>query len=188
MSTLLNRTTLQYRPRVSPDAVKWPDSTHLTDGDFSAVSGQPVQYWIRPVVGTSVLLMDQAARDAVDVDVAADKVLAAEMRLEARIGLPSNPLPGEVWTISTSGLAITVTHDPLIVSFVHTVVADASNTTSIQVFMMYEADPDEGDQKFFIRAFEKTTGEYADIPAGETIFENLGNYTLVANGTDLVEV
>lgn len=188
MSTLLDRTTLKYRARISPDAVKWPDSTHLTDGDYSAVSGQPQKYWVNPVVGSSVLLMDQTARDAVDVALAAVNVLVAESRLEATIGVPVNPLAGEVWSITDSGLAITVTHDPLIGGFVHTVVADASDMTSIQVLMMYEADPDSGDDKFFIRVFEKTTGEYGDIPAGEVVFDNLGDYTLAANGTDLVKV
>lgn len=188
MSTLLNRTTLQYRARISPDLVKWPDSTHLTDGDYSAVSGQPQKYWVNPVVGSSVLLMDQTARDAVDVALAAANVLVAESRLEARIGLSSNPLPGEVWSIVVSGLEITVTHDPLIGGFVHTVVADSSDTTYIQVLMMYEAVPDEGEEKFFIRAFEKTTGEYADILPDEVVVDTLGEYTLPANGTDLVKV
>lgn len=188
MSTIINRTTLQYHGRVSPDQSKWPDSTHLTDGDYTAVSGQPQKYWVRPVVGTSVLLMDQSGRDAVDVLESDANVLAAESRLEATIGLPSNPLPGEVWSIVASGLDITVTHDPLISGFSHTVVADPSVTTHVQVLMMYEPEPDEGDDKFFIGVFEKTTGEFADIPAGQVVCDNLGDYTLTANGTDLVKV
>lgn len=190
MSNILHRTTLEYIPQ-SPTRQGFPLETYLINGDYSAVggaqSGQPKKYWVTPVVGESVLLMDQAGRDAADVLESDVNVLAAETRLEATIGVPSNPLPGEVWSISVSGLAITVNHDPLVSGFVHTVVADASDATSIQVLMMYEAEPNEGDDKFFIRVFEKTTGEYADILAGEIVFENLGDYTLTANGTDLVE-
>ncbi len=197
MSSFLPRdltdTSKRYIGRASPDVAIYPPSDWVKNADFSNVGGPPpastvpIKYWVTPVVGSAVQVMDQAGKDVVDAAQDVSNVLAAESRLEARIGLPSNPLSGEVWSIVVSGLEITVTHDPLIVGFVHAVVADVSDTTSIQVFMMYEAVPDEGDDKFFIRAFEKTTGEYADIPAGEVVVDNLGNYTLPANGTDLVE-
>jgi len=63
MAAVLHRTTFAYRASANtPDfsLLDW-----IINPDLSAVVGQPIKYWV--VTGDIVSLMDQAARDAVDL-------------------------------------------------------------------------------------------------------------------------
>ena len=63
MSSVLHRTTRQYLSSVNtPD---YPVIDWIINPDLSAITGFANQYWI--ITGDVITLMDQSARDAVDV-------------------------------------------------------------------------------------------------------------------------
>ena len=62
MADVLNRATKQHLTSVNTP--EYPVAEWIINPDLSAVTGQPVKYWV--ISGDSVSLMDQAERDAVD--------------------------------------------------------------------------------------------------------------------------
>ena len=63
MANVLHRTTKQYLKSVNtPD---YPVADWIVNPDLSAVTGFDSKYWL--ISGDNVTLMDQSARDAVDV-------------------------------------------------------------------------------------------------------------------------
>jgi len=78
MPNYLHRTTKQYQTSVSPASLAEPVVNYIQDPDLSPVAGFPSIYWI--ITGDIVSLMDQAARDAVDAQIAADAVEAEKTR------------------------------------------------------------------------------------------------------------
>lgn len=80
MADVLNRTTKQHLRSVNtPDysEVNW-----IINPDLSAVAGFASKYWT--ISGDDVLLMDQAARDAVDAAEAAAQVVADKIAEKLR--------------------------------------------------------------------------------------------------------
>ena len=63
MASVLNRTTKAFRS--SANTPDFPVADWIINPDMSAVTGFGSQYWI--ITGDVVTLMDQAARDAVDL-------------------------------------------------------------------------------------------------------------------------
>jgi len=85
-------------------------------------------------------------------------------------------------TCEASGLTITTDAPSLIVSDVYNVVPDPALTKYILMALVYR----ESDDDFVVVAFEKTNEEYATLPSGEHIARRLKEWSLIANGSDLV--
>ena len=82
MSHVVHRTTREHRARANtPD---FPVGTWIISPDLSAVAGFATKYWI--ITGDVVTLMDQAARDAVDVAEAAASLTDARNTAHGPIG------------------------------------------------------------------------------------------------------
>ena len=72
MPNYLHRTSKEYLLSVSPSSLPEPVANYIIAPILSAVVGYPSKYWI--ITGDDVTLMDQAARDAVDVaEIAANR-------------------------------------------------------------------------------------------------------------------
>ena len=78
MPNYLHRTTLSYQTSVSPQDLQEPAGNYVQDPDMTPIAGFPSIYWI--LTGDIVSLMDQAARDVVDAQIAADAVAAEKTR------------------------------------------------------------------------------------------------------------
>jgi hypothetical protein len=87
-------------------------------------------------------------------------------------------------TCTSSALAITLNMGTVIVNDITNVTADPTNKKFILIAILL--DDTTGDAE--AAAFEKTTGEYGDVPAGKTLGTNVKEYCVEANGTTLVEV
>lgn len=68
MPNYIHRTTKAYTRSIAPADLPEPIGNYIEDPDLSAVEGQPVRYW--EISGDSVLLADQATRDAIDAALA----------------------------------------------------------------------------------------------------------------------
>jgi len=87
-------------------------------------------------------------------------------------------------TATASALQITTNVGTAIVDDIHDVTADSTHTTYV---LMAVVRVDATDALEVI-AFEKTDGEYGSSPAGRTLEQDIKEFYVVANGTDLVEV
>jgi len=129
--------------------------------------------------------LDAAQEATVDTIVGAHdgEKLEAEFLLRRKIHGP-DPLAG--YTVSTvvSGLSVTTTIDPLVVDDVTTITADPSETKYLLILYVF----DESLDAFTINAYEKTTGLYADLDDDEVLVAEIGEWSVVANGSELVEV
>jgi hypothetical protein len=179
MANVLNRTSLIYLMSVNtPD---FPVGDWVINPDLSPVSGVPAKYW--KLTGDVLSEMSQAEKDAVDAAELAAQVATTSATVVDR--LLSDPLAGVSVTTSATGLQITVDVPLLgIDSDVTNVTADPSDTKYVRVCVVYN----ETTEVFEVVVHEKTTGEYADLLAGELLVKQLKEYSVVAAGTDLVEV
>lgn len=110
------------------------------------------------------------------------KALAEE---QIKSSLFVDPLLGFTPTVVASGLQITVNVDPVIVNDVTNVVADPTDTKFVLISMSYNKATDV----FAVVARERILATYADLSSpDEVLVEDLQEYSLVANGTTLVEV
>ena len=89
-----------------------------------------------------------------------------------------------VMTAVASGLNITTNIGVTVVDQVDAITADGSDTK----FVLVTAYEDDVTGLLEAVLFEKTTGEYGDPPSGKTYHEDINEFSLVASGTDLVEV
>ena len=82
MSNVLNRSTLEFlKSQHTPD---FPTADWVINPDISPVAGEPAKYWV--LIGDTLSVMDQAAKDALDASTAA----AAEAAQKASVsGSPS---------------------------------------------------------------------------------------------------
>jgi hypothetical protein len=128
----------------------------------------------------------QAELDAIDAVIAAhDSVAALKADKEAAIKaeVTHDPLEGYAVDVAISGLTLTVNINSIVVNDVTTVVADPTNTKFVNLCYVLTA----GDA-LEVQAFEKTTGVYAALAAGDRIVKDLGEWTVPANGATLTEV
>jgi len=96
-------------------------------------------------------------------------------------------LEGTIESITTaiaSGLNITINIGVTVVNKVEAIVADPSDTKYVLVSVY--VDDATGIAEDVV--FEKTTGEYGDPPSGKTFEKDIAEFSLVAAGTDLVEI
>lgn len=188
MAAVLHRTTLEYRGRAhSPDfpVADWvgginPDGTPTAPPDLTPVAGVDKKYW--KLTGNTLSEMTQPEKDAVDAAEAVAATAAKEADIKTR--LLSDPLNGLAVTAVVSGLDLTVNIESLVVDDVTSVVADSTDTKSVLVCYVY----DENLDTFSLQVFEKTTGLYADMLLEELLVRCLGEWQVVANGTELTEV
>lgn len=66
MPAWLHRTTKKYLRSVPEADLPEAVANYIEEPDLSAVTGEPTQYWV--VVGDTVSLMDQVAKDIVDAE------------------------------------------------------------------------------------------------------------------------
>lgn len=64
MPTYIHRGTKRVHRSTSPASLPEPVADYIREPDLTAVDGHPERHWL--IAGDDVLLMDQAARDAVD--------------------------------------------------------------------------------------------------------------------------
>jgi len=83
-----------------------------------------------------------------------------------------------------SGLNITINIGVTVVDKVQAIVADVTNTKYVLVSVYVDDTTGIAEEV----VFEKTTGEYGNPPSGKTFEKDLQEFSLVANGTDLVEI
>ena len=108
---------------------------------------------------------------------------AAEESIKA--ALFADPLAGMSRSVVAVGLQITVNINAVIVDDVTNIVADPTDTKFVLVSMSYDKALDV----FAVVVREKTTGLYVDLDSpDEVLVEDLQEFSLVANGTALVEV
>jgi len=84
-------------------------------------------------------------------------------------------------TCDASALAITLTLGDVIVSDVTNITADPTDKKF--VLIVIALDDTTGDLE--VHAFEKTTGEYGDLPADKTLAAQIKEYCVAAAGTTL---
>ncbi len=102
-----------------------------------------------------------------------------------KLVLPANYASDLDVSSTASGLVVTTTIAELQINDETTVTADPSETKYVLISLVY----DEPQDLFEIMAFEKTTGEYADLPADHYLVQqNISEWYVVAGGDTLVEV
>lgn len=87
-------------------------------------------------------------------------------------------------TATSSLLAITSNVGSAIINDVTNVVADPSDTKTVQISIVRV----DATSALEILAREKTTENYADIPAGKTLEQHIKEFQVAAAGTVLTEV
>ncbi len=96
-----------------------------------------------------------------------------------------DPLRGFEPSVVAVGLQITVNVNAVIVNDVTNIVADPTDTKFVLVSMSYNKATDV----FDVVVRERTVGTYADLTSpDEVLVADLQEYSLVANGSTLVEV
>lgn len=178
MSTTIDRTTLEVRYSV---ARRPSTATHIINPDLSAVVSVPRKY--RKIIGDDVLERTTAEKAAVNAAEIVEHNLTIESTLKSRIGSHAG-LDGIAWSITASGLVISFSLSSLIVNDTSTITPDMSLIKYVEASLVYNSDDDE----FYMVVFEKIDGEYADLQTSETLYDILGKWSVVANGTSLVEV
>ncbi len=104
---------------------------------------------------------------------------------QIKSALFADPLEGLAPSVVAVGLQITVNVNSVIVDDVTNVTADPTDAKMILVSMSYNKATDV----FAVVVREKTTGLYVDLDSpDEVLVDDLQEYSLVANGTTLVEV
>jgi len=186
MADVIHRTTLQHLRRVNtPDYPfsDWiggvnVDGTNSAPLNLAAVSGVAKKHW--KIVGDTVAEMSQAEKDAVDAAEAVASTSAKEAAIKSEV--LHDPLEGFTIDIQASGLTLTVNINSIVVDDITTVAADPTNTKTVNLCYVLSGDT------LAVQAFEKTTGEYAALAAGDRVVKDLGEWTVPANGTTLTGV
>ena len=180
MSDVIHRTTLELK--LSVNTQDFPTGTWIINPDLSALGGVAEKYW--KIVVDAVLEMTQVEKDAVDAAETQAAIDSKETIVKNAI-LPEAGLIASVLAASSaSGLVITSAATNLGLNDTATVVADTTLTKFVIIKLIYNSTSDS----FSIQSFEKTDGDYSDLAADETLTANIKEYSVVANGTDLVEV
>lgn len=180
MASVINRNTLEFRPTAhTPDFVGDPD--WVINPDMSGVAGVPQRYW--KMVGDVPTEMTQPEKDAVDA--AALSALNAQKEDLIKSRIKQDPLAGITVDVSASGLTITTSINSIIVDDQTVIVPDVSETKYVMVSYIHNETTDVLEVVVFER-LESTS--YGDLAADERLVADLKEFSVVAGGTDLVEV
>lgn len=174
---LYSVSTPHYQPPKSSDWI----ITNPGDALLALEGIVDPKYW--ESVGDLILEMSQGDKDAVDAARLAQHNAEVDAVVKDRL-YPTLPLEGIDTNVAVSGLTITVNINSVIVDDVTNVVADVALTKTVKVCYLYSATLDA----FSIVVFEKTDGIYSSLAIGEQIAADLGEWFVVANGTNLVPV
>ena len=185
MGSVLHKTTLEYKPSVADMAGRFPTSDWVHRPDLSNVEGVAKKYWVTPVTGTGPVEMDAAAKVVKDAEILAASKSATVTSILTETA-PHSALDDHDWALNTDGLTISFTLDLLIDDSV-TAAADASLTTYVEASLIHDSDEAEEDSLVLMMR-TKTDGSYGDLDSNESLIDVLGEWTIVANGTELVEV
>lgn len=139
------------------------------------------RYW--ETVGDTVVEMSTLDKAAVDAAELAAHNTATESAIKERLQ-PPLPLSGLTTAVSVLGLVITVDINSIVVNDQTTVVADLALTKTVKVCYVYDSTLDN----FSVVVFEKTDGIYNTLAETEYIAADFGEWSVVANGVDLVAV
>lgn len=176
----------ELKQRSSVHEPDFPTAIWIHDPDLSTVEGGGVPriYWkndtadvVEEMTGPEKTAIDQAILDAHNDEV--------EASIKASGSAPP-ALAGLTWSAVASGLTVTVDIDTVVVADVTTVVADASLTKFLKI--LYIHDTTTGIDVLTVEAFEHTDGTYDALAADEVVKATLGEWSVVANGTELVVV
>lgn len=181
LERVLRADTPKYFPPNSSDYIMTRGPPGFPTDDLSNVADVDERYW--ETVGDTVVAMSQAGQDAVDAKVLDDHNTAVEATIKARPTVTA-PLAGITWSAVTSGLVITVNINTIVVDDETTVVPDGVLTKFVRMLYIHTLSTDV----LSLQLFERTDGMYADVTADEDIKGDLGEWSVVASGTDLVEV
>ncbi|MCK5641595.1 MAG: hypothetical protein KAJ19_12405 [Gammaproteobacteria bacterium] len=185
MNEALHRTNLSHVTSRSLTELRFPIADWCWDPDFSNVDGVPKKYWEIPVVDPGPEEMDTAAKAVVDAaDLAAANAATREQVLAAID--PQRALDGRSWSISADDLTISFKLDQLIDDS-YTATADVSDTKFVEASLINDTDAAEADSLVML-VRTKTTELYANLDSNHSFVSFLGEWSVVANGTVLVEV
>ncbi|UCG53159.1 MAG: hypothetical protein JSW58_06295 [Candidatus Latescibacterota bacterium] len=147
-----------------------------------AVAGDDCEVWFSAelsapnVVILGTIITAHNAQDAIRV--------LTEAELKDQV-LPKNYVNDLEVTCTASGLTIDTEVGKLEITDQTVVTADPSLTKYVLLSLVYNETSDT----FYIKAFEKTDGVYADLDADEYLVQqDIGEWYVVANGATLVEV
>ena len=176
-----NRTRGELDQELSVSTPSYSIALWIVNPDLSGLAAVPKIYW--KVVGDLVVEMGQVEKDSVDAALLSQHNTNVETGIKARLQTPL-PLNGLVTSVVVVGLVITVSIDSVLVNDQTTVVADPSLTKMVKVFYIY----DQSSDTFAIQVFEKTDGVYGSHSEDEQVVADFGEWSVIANGTDLVPV
>lgn len=172
--------TGEVRVLYSVNTPDYPVGEWIINPDLSALAGVAQLYW--KLSGDAVVAMTQAERDSVDAAQAAAQAAALEAQLKDRI--LTDPLDDIAHSATVSGLTITASIEGLVADDETIITADPSLTKYVRLLYVYNSTADG----FELQAFERTDGLYADLAADEYETGALGEWYVIAGGTELVEV
>lgn len=156
----------------------------IMNPDLAPVAAVDRKYW--ETVVDAVVEMAQVDKDAVDQAILDASNADAEARLNAGVTSDSvrDTTLGKVgWSVAVVGLAVTFDLETLVVAVQKTVTAHASLKTFVLGVLVYNTTSSA--YNFVLQT--KTGNIYSALAADESYIATIGEWHVVANGTDLVE-
>lgn len=179
MSNTLDRISFEYRTNQhTPDVNPF---THIVNPDLTPVLGVDKKYWI--LTGDVLSVMNAAAQAVVDAAAIIKRNISTAALLTERTA-PYAVFKGIDWSIAASGLEIIFNLNSLIIDDRITISVDASLVTYAQAVLVHNLSSFE----YYMVVTERTDGSYEQLDPEEQFIVTLGEWSVEANGTDLVEV
>lgn len=160
----------------TPDYTSTPNV--LINPNIDGVSGVPQKYWKRSENAVSEMV--QGEKDAVDQELA-DKMKAQQT--DTIKGFLFPVAPTIQYTIDVTGLQVTINVTDLISNDITNIIADPTDTKYVLFSLVYDKTSDV----IFLVAREKTTQLYAELYENEYLVQHLKEYSVAANGSNLVD-
>lgn len=171
-----NKVTKVLKSAHTPDYIEVPNT--VINPDISGVEGVLTKYWKR----ASDTIVEMTKQEKVTVD----NAITAEMktRKENEIKTFIFPVqPSLQYTVTNTGLQVTVNVTDLINDDVTNIVADSSETK----FILFSLVFDETGNQSFLMAREKTDGVYAPLGKDQYLVKHLKEYSVAPNGSTLID-
>ena len=187
MSNVIHRTVRKDYKLIREFSVNTPDyeppasSDWIVNPDLSSVAAVSEIYW--KAVGNTIVAMDAGEQTAVNQAIASVNTQATHDAIVSRSS-SVDPLAGVTYSVDVTGLVITVNITNLLVNDLTTIVPDASLTMFVKTAMIYDKLLDV----ISVVSFTRTNGLFALLGSNESLLKELGEWSVVASGTVLVEV
>jgi hypothetical protein len=191
MSNVIHRTNrikykLERRFQVHTPAYSPPSSADwIVNPDLTALEGILDEiYW--KIVGETVVAMDAGEQASVDLTIADAQDADTTSRLNA--GIMKDPVRDATlsqvgWSVSVSGLTVTLNLESLVTDVQKSITAHASSKKFALGILVFNTTSSEYD----LVLLEKTTGSYTSLASDEQFIAMIGEWSVVANGTVLTE-